>query len=327
MSSNSINSFFSKIFNPNRNSSPNRNSVEIGDQNPSTKVNACATQVINKAPPSPRPNALPEVQKVGNDNYAIYDITAEKPVTLSTEKAKEILQILDEKDKSISEDSFSPYNPNKDRYKNILQLIKTMAPIYTNKDSIVPFNGALFYNRHDRNYILMQGPLKTTVELTQQAIRQNSVQQIVCLINTNEVGEKCYPYWETWTSEKREGFTVRAPKSNEGWGTLEMFHYENWPDRGVPKDVNDFLQFVALQRKELGKSVAGVAVHCSAGVGRTGVYMVTTMMLRQIERGEKGLNPGKLVALLRTHRPGMVQSPDQLIFCFEIANLLLSKKG
>lgn len=54
-------------------------------------------------------------------------------------------------------------------------------------------------------------------------------------------------------------------------------------------------------------------VHCSAGLGRTGVYIAVTVLAAHIrEKGrEADIDIAKLVSALRDQREGMVQTPDQ----------------
>jgi protein tyrosine phosphatase len=66
-----------------------------------------------------------------------------------------------------------------------------------------------------------------------------------------------------------------------------------------------------------------MVVHCSAGIGRTGVFMVTALMMDQVEAGQRILNPIQHIEQIRQARPGMVQNEEQLQFCFEIAYRLL----
>ncbi len=276
---------------------------------------------LNTPPSSPKQSIRRQeerIQPLTTGDYSAYKTSAEKSVILSKEEAKEILQLLGKKAPSLKSLEYSQYEFKKDQYENILQLIETMVPVYEN-DVQVDYNGAVFVNPlNGQKYILMQGPLRWTVDLTKKVMEQHKVGQIVCLTK-----DKCYPYWEKWASAEQDGFTLRTPAADEGWGTLEMFHYEKWPDRGTPKDINEFMQFVAWQRNAFKEGT--ITVHCSAGIGRTGVFMVVTLMLDLIEKGAKELNPVELVAQLRSVRPGMVQTDEQLMFCYEIANRLLSK--
>ncbi|MGD0665136.1 MAG: tyrosine-protein phosphatase [Rhabdochlamydiaceae bacterium] len=249
-------------------------------------------------------------------------VTPEKRTELKAVQAAAILRELDEADKKLASD-LSTFNAKKDRYKDVLQPKKTMVPLRFD-DTVIDYNGALFACPKGRVYILMQGPLESTLSATKSMMAQNNVQQIVCLTRAEENdAEKCYPYWTDWDHDRKGEFTIKIPDAKEGWTPAQMFHYEEWPDHGVPKDIDQFLRFVKFQREN--KKSGAMAVHCSAGVGRTGVFMVTALMMDQVEAGERILNPLQLIKQIRRVRPGMVQNIEQLQFCFDTAHCLLLK--
>ena len=52
-----------------------------------------------------------------------------------------------------------------------------------------------------------------------------------------------------------------------------MFHFTAWPDKGVPKKYDEFVTFLEDSREHGKQSDTPIIVHCSAGVGRTGVRL------------------------------------------------------
>ena len=52
---------------------------------------------------------------------------------------------------------------------------------------------------------------------------------------------------------------------------MTQLQYVKWPDHGIPDDPSDFISFVNHFRTTLNDSFGSCLVHCSAGVGRTGV--------------------------------------------------------
>ena len=70
---------------------------------------------------------------------------------------------------------------------------------------------------------------------------------------------------------------------------ITQFHFKAWPDHGVPHDpgaVLGFLQDVNLQQTSLasddGQEMGPIVVHCSAGIGRTGTFIVVDILLNLI---------------------------------------------
>lgn len=60
-------------------------------------------------------------------------------------------------------------------------------------------------------------------------------------------------------------------------------HYTGWPDHGVPDNTDDFVgvvQYLESLRRHNGNTPS--LVHCSAGVGRTGVLVVVTVALDKV---------------------------------------------
>jgi len=75
--------------------------------------------------------------------------------------------------------------------------------------------------------------------------------------------------------------------------TVTQFHFKAWPDHGVPHDpgaVLGFLQAVTLKQEEYGNEendIGPIVVHCSAGIGRTGTFIVVDILLCLID--EQGI--------------------------------------
>ena len=119
----------------------------------------------------------------------------------------------------------------------------------------------------------------------------------------------------------------------------EHYHFTAWPDHGVPDHPTPILVLSALLRsKERAQhnktdsdkdprrpSLGPLVVHCSAGIGRTGVFCAIDSAARLlIGAGKAGgsseaacnaIEIGQFVATLRHQRAGMVQTEGQFVFC------------
>lgn len=253
-----------------------------------------------------------------------FEVTAQNQKEISDDDAGRILMILREFERGRPAEDYSPFHKKKDRYTDVLQYTATMVPVFDEQNQKIDFNGAQFVTGN-KNYILMQGPKESTVDLTKMVMTQNDVKQIVCLTPVLENDKvKCECYWFGWKTEEREGFFIRTPRKSDGWTPDIMFHCEVWPDQGVLADIEPFIQLIKEQRARY--QGGAIAVHCSAGVGRSGVFMVATLMMDLMDQGARVLNPVQLMTQIREVRPAMVQTRDQLKFCFKVANYLLQNR-
>jgi protein tyrosine phosphatase len=101
--------------------------------------------------------------------------------------------------------------------------------------------------------------------------------------------------------------------------TVHLIHETGWPDGGVPESPRALLNLVNRVHETDGDTVNPTwLVHCSAGIGRTGVFILVDIMLQQIRRGVAP-NAKDILLMLRKQRFGMVQTVDQLEFCLACA--------
>ncbi|KAG8508597.1 Tyrosine-protein phosphatase non-receptor type 3 [Galemys pyrenaicus] len=91
--------------------------------------------------------------------------------------------------------------------------------------------------------------------------------------------------------------------------TVTHLQYVAWPDHGVPDDSSDFLEFVNYMRS-LRVDSEPVLVHCSAGIGRTGVLVTMETAMCLIERNLP-VYPLDIVRRMRDQRAMMVQTSER----------------
>ncbi|TKR92697.1 hypothetical protein L596_007300 [Steinernema carpocapsae] len=105
--------------------------------------------------------------------------------------------------------------------------------------------------------------------------------------------------------------------------TITHYQYTTWPDFGCPRETGHFLAF-REHLKSSGKlesdSTSGpVVIHCSAGIGRTGTFVVIDTVLASVEYGSK-LDAKSLeewILYLRRFRRGLIQTAQQLRFSWQ----------
>ena len=106
--------------------------------------------------------------------------------------------------------------------------------------------------------------------------------------------------------------------------SVTHYHYTQWPDFGCPPTK----PLVEMVRK-LGTSKPDkpMIIHCSAGLGRTGV-LATMHSVLECHVDRRHVDVHRTVAQLRQQKEGMVQTQQQYKFCYEaIAEALVPSEN
>jgi protein tyrosine phosphatase len=95
---------------------------------------------------------------------------------------------------------------------------------------------------------------------------------------------------------------------------ITHIHYENWPDFGAP--APDLFKKLLIRT---GRCMSGsILVHCAAGQGRSGTFVTTDSILKDIcRRGVRTINIPKRIIELRMQRKGLVSTVVQLEAVFQ----------
>eukprot|EP01097_Dermamoeba_algensis_P002525 TRINITY_DN2001_c0_g1_i1.p1 TRINITY_DN2001_c0_g1~~TRINITY_DN2001_c0_g1_i1.p1 ORF type:complete len:311 (+),score=22.54 TRINITY_DN2001_c0_g1_i1:104-1036(+) len=107
---------------------------------------------------------------------------------------------------------------------------------------------------------------------------------------------------------------------------LTQIQYNGWPDFSAPS-IDEFKKLLALTEKHKDKSMSSTGtkrpmlVHCSAGVGRTGVFVAGRTLFKLAKEGVR-LPSFHVVKALREQRTGMVQTPEQYLFLHSLSTSL-----
>ncbi len=97
---------------------------------------------------------------------------------------------------------------------------------------------------------------------------------------------------------------------------VKQFQFTDWPDHGVPEYATPVLAFVKKVKYANPPHQGPIVVHCSAGVGRTGCFIVIDSQMEKI-CSEDQVDIYGHVTCLRAQRQYMVQTEDQYIFIYD----------
>lgn len=243
-----------------------------------------------------------------------------------------------------------PENRPKNRFKNILPFDHTRVVLDGDPD--VP--GSTYINANyisgeipgsEFCYIATQGCLPTTIVDFWRMVWQEKSLVIVMITNEVERGRnKCAHYWpgpeepcmygslqitnleETILPHYilRHVLVTNLSDSQKEERHVFQYHFKAWPDHGVPQDPGVVLGFM----EDINAKVADIkndsfnrgptVVHCSAGIGRTGTYIIIDLIIKLIEHQgwDNEIDVQRSVQIARGQRSGMVQTEQQYKFVY-----------
>ncbi|XP_017287525.1 receptor-type tyrosine-protein phosphatase epsilon-like isoform X1 [Kryptolebias marmoratus] len=238
------------------------------------------------------------------------------------------------------EEASREHNREKNRYPNILpydhsRVVLSHLDGHLCSDYI---NASYIDGYKEKNkFIAAQGPKLETLADFWRMIWEQKTATIVMLTNLKERKEdKCCQYWPEkgcWmygnVRVAVEDITVlvdytvrkfcvqyqgsdglRAPR------LVTQLHFTSWPDFGVPFTPIGMLKFLK-KVMAVNPSYAGpIVVHCSAGVGRTGTFIVIDSMIDMMHM-EQRVDVFGFVSRIREQRCQLIQTDMQYSFIYQ----------
>jgi protein tyrosine phosphatase len=262
---------------------------------------------------------------------------------------------------SMFEAALSGENIDKNRYQSVLPPDTTRVILKDNGFGSDYINANFvdgIHNDSKQAYIATQAPKPDTMDDFFRMCWEQNVNIIVMLTNLEEGGRvKAHQYWPKFGSKQigswlvslssvreTEAYIVRTLEISQGFRNsfknpnedinnqekrlIYQYHFLVWPDMGVPDDATALLEMiddidtkVAEIPPDNSKPRSPLLVHCSAGIGRTGTFVLIDTVIKKIkEDGGTGLDSLDLQPILSTmrdQRPGFVQQKSQYYFCYQ----------
>uniref|UniRef100_A0A8C1TNP8 protein-tyrosine-phosphatase n=1 Tax=Cyprinus carpio TaxID=7962 RepID=A0A8C1TNP8_CYPCA len=228
-------------------------------------------------------------------------------------------------------------NKPKNRYANVIAYDHTRVAL-SNNDGVPggDYINANFIDGYRRQgaYIATQGPMPDTFSDFWRLVWEQHTANIIMITKLEEKSRnKCDQYWPSRGTEtyglmqvtlldtvELATYCVRTfalIKSGSGEKReLRQFQFTAWPDQGVPEHPTLFLAFLRRVKACNPPDAGPIVVHCSAGVGRTGCFIVIDAMLERVKQ-EKTIDVYGHVTLMRSQRNYMVQTEEQYVFIYE----------
>ncbi|KAG7327907.1 hypothetical protein KOW79_007851 [Hemibagrus wyckioides] len=231
-------------------------------------------------------------------------------------------------------------NREKNRYPNILpydhsRVLLSHIDARISSDFI---NASYIDGYKEKNkFIATQGPKPETVADFWRMVWEHKSATIVMLTNIRErKEEKCCQYWPEqgcWlygcVRVSVEDVTVlvdytirkfcvqyQSPEGCRSPRLVTQLHFTSWPDFGVPLSPIGMLKFLKKVKSVNPAHAGPIIVHCSAGVGRTGTFIVIDALMNMMH-AEGRVDVFNFVSRIRNQRCQLVQTDMQYSFIYQ----------
>ncbi|KAI1893136.1 hypothetical protein AGOR_G00140800 [Albula goreensis] len=229
-----------------------------------------------------------------------------------------------------------PGHAVKDRYKTILPNPETRVclqnPVAAGKGGgYINANYIRGYGDAEKTYIATQGPMVNTVEDFWEMVWQEKSRIIVMITELKEKKEKCVLYWPEREGQfgrfvvrvaalkECDGYTIRVLNLQVGSESRVVRHYwySSWLDHQTPDCAGPLLRLVqdVQESREALTPPGPTVVHCSAGIGRTGCFIASSIGCLQLQHTGQ-VDVLGTVSQLRLDRGGMIQTTEQYQFLY-----------
>lgn len=204
--------------------------------------------------------------------------------------------------------------------------------------SKLPYPYCFSYNLATENYsasiitidgkmaLALEAPNKENLPAFKEVLKKCNVTDLVRLTpSMGKYGEDCFPYWEGNININTEN----------GRNTIHIDEKEInyfFTDRWVDYDGTDPKRLLAFVKAVISNKPQIVAVHCKAGIGRTGVFLASYFLIQEInEQFANGIpldkiqiSIDKIVWELSLQRQFMVGNEEQYITLYKLVDLYIN---
>ncbi|GMR54946.1 hypothetical protein PMAYCL1PPCAC_25141 [Pristionchus mayeri] len=266
---------------------------------------------------------------------------------------RQTFTLMEKKTTTISET-----NMRRNRFFDVLTFDHNRVVLHDRPSEDSYINASYIQNNdNSRNeFIAAQGPIGPPEMIPQG--RENTVahfwemiwqERVDCLVMLTRCIEhlklKCAQYWpnELGTTAEYGAIRVELVAVTEYASAIQrtfdvslgdetrsvtQFHFEDWLDAKGPENTQNLLDLVLKIKDHHRGKTSPVLVHCSAGIGRTGVFIALWQLISAIDANPlEPIDVMGRVKRLREQRIKMVQSSEQYSSLYDAVVLYLKSKG
>ncbi len=205
-------------------------------------------------------------------------------------------------------------------------LIRAPGCVAFDYNNTIPYYNAsnIYLNGH--YYIACEGPRSKDTPKFFHLLQSYGVTHLVRLTDSYEGQvKKCHPYWDGKMSISADGQNfLNIPSAEEAYQVC-AYKLSHWRDhQGI--DPKELLALALQIRAELNETQGLLAVHCSAGVGRTGTFLASLAILDAVDL-KKPFSIEEIVYKLSLQRIHCVAKAGQYITLHRLAEIYLQSRG
>jgi len=254
----------------------------------------------------------------------------------------EYLSIAKTKPNATFKIANEPENKPTNRFRDIVPYDDTRVKLKSGSSDYINASHVSIKNAPN-DYILAQGPKENTTGDFWGMVWEQGVTVIAMVTQLREgYKPKCHQYWpesegdsKVWGDMKvtlqfcREeslyitrGFMIQhLPSSDQPGSIRSVIHLQfvSWPDHGVPSNPSDLLEYLdeiqGLVRNVTApiEGAVPLLIHCSAGVGRSGVLLMMDVLTHSINSNQH-FDITSTLRQIRNCRSHTVQTDEQYLF-------------
>ncbi|KAJ2707829.1 hypothetical protein FB645_000391 [Coemansia sp. IMI 203386] len=244
-------------------------------------------------------------------------------------------------------------NYDLNRYSDVVPFNHNRVRLQGKRDYINASHITLPTQLSPNKYIATQGPLNHSVGDFWHMVWEQNTRGIVMLANPVEgLRPKCAIYWPKTISATMHlgdiqvtliderpmrdclSVTVRKIRLTHvgvpgDTRDVTQLHYTEWPDHGVPTSPVPMLNIMRELRSTVSPDPeTPVVVHCSAGVGRTGTFVIIDAARCYFAKNAdyRGDFVADAFKAMRRQRTMMVQTLSQYMMCYQVIGFLLDEQ-